>query len=66
MGGLVDYAHAGDFEGVLTYGIDIDWLIPHSNPQTTVRVYEVETVTVSGQHLYTVAFDVDSANPIGR
>jgi len=63
---MVDYAQAGDFEGVLTYGVGIAWPIPHSNPQIPVRVYEVETVTPSGQHLYTVALDVDAANPTGR
>ncbi len=62
---MVDYAQAGDFEGVLTYGIGIAWPIAHSNPQIAVRAYEVETVTASGQHLYTVAFDVDATNPAG-
>jgi hypothetical protein len=66
LGRMVDYAQAGDSEGVLTYGIGVAWPIPHSNPQIPVRAYEVETVTASGRHLYTVAFDVDSANPTGR
>jgi hypothetical protein len=58
---MVDYAPAGDFEGVLTYGIGVTWPIPHSNPQIQVRAYEVRTVTASGQHLYTVAIDVRTA-----
>lgn len=60
---MVDYAQAGDFEGYVTYGIGIAWPVAHSNPQFAVRAYEVETVTASGQHQYTVAIDVDATNP---
>ena len=60
---MAGYALGGDFEGVLTYGIGITWPIPHSNPQFAVRAYEVETVTASGQHRYTVAIDIDATNP---
>jgi hypothetical protein len=59
---MVDYAQAGDFEGALTYGIGITWPIPHSNPQFAVRAYEVERVTASGQHLYTVAIDIATSS----
>jgi hypothetical protein len=58
---MVDYAQAGDFEGVLTYGIGIAWPVPHSNPQIAVRAYEVETLTAQGQHRYVVAIDVDAS-----
>jgi hypothetical protein len=58
----VDYAQAGDYEGVLSYGVGVAWPIAHSNPQIAVRVYEVETIKASGQHLYTVAFDIDATN----
>ncbi|HEY5183451.1 MAG TPA: hypothetical protein VIM19_00780 [Actinomycetes bacterium] len=57
---MADYAEAGDFEGVLTYGVGITWPIPHSNPQFLVRAYEVETVAPDGQHQYVVAIDVDA------
>jgi hypothetical protein len=60
---VVDYARAGDFEGVLSYGVGIAWPIPHSNPQIQVRVYEVERVGTDGRYLYTVAFDIDATNP---
>lgn len=60
---MTDFAQAGDFEGVLTYGIGISWPIPHSNPQFAVRAYEVETVTAAGQHRYTVAVDIDASAP---
>ncbi|HET9172297.1 MAG TPA: hypothetical protein VFN97_22920 [Actinospica sp.] len=60
---MVDYARAGDFEGILVYGIGITWPIPQSNPQIPVRVFEVETVTATGQHLYTVAVDIDATDP---
>ena len=60
---MVDYTNAGDFEGYLSYGIGIAWPIPQSNPQFAIRAYEVETVTASGQHLYTVAIDIDSTAP---
>jgi hypothetical protein len=42
---MTDYARAGDYEGVLTYGIGSTRAVLHSNPQTSVRVYEVEVVT---------------------
>ena len=57
---MVGYARAGDFEGVLTYGIGITWPNPRSNPQIQVRAYEVERVTAQGQHRFVVAIDVDS------
>jgi hypothetical protein len=60
---MASYAQAGDFEGVLTYGIGITRPVLHSNPQFAVRAYEVETVTASGQRRYTVAIDVDASNP---
>ena len=59
---MTDYAQAGDFEGVLSYGIGITWPVAHSNPQFPVRAYEEETVT-GGQHRYTVAIDIDASNP---
>ena len=55
---MTDFAQAGDFEGVLTYGIGVARPIPHSNPQPAVRVYEVETITANGQHRYVVAIDI--------
>jgi len=57
---MVDYAQAGDFEGVLTYGIGIAWPYLHSNPQIGVRAYEVELLTAQGQHNYIVAIDVEA------
>ena len=60
---MADYAQAGDFEGVLTYGIGIAWPIPQSNPQIPVRIFEIEKVTAQGQHLYVVAVDVDARQP---
>lgn len=57
---MASYAQAGDYEGVLTYGIGISWPNPHSNPQIQVRAYEVERVTAQGQHQFVVAIDVDS------
>jgi hypothetical protein len=60
---MTDYAQGGDFEGVLTYGIGVTSPVAHSNPQFPVRAYELETVTASGQHLYTVAIDIDASNP---
>ena len=63
---MASYARGGDFEGVLTYGIGITGPVLHSNPQFAVRAYEVETVTASGQHRYTVAIDVDASNPAWR
>jgi hypothetical protein len=59
---MTDYAQAGDFEGVLSYGIGIAWPAGHSSPQIPVRAYEEETVA-GGQHRYTVAIDIDAGNP---
>jgi hypothetical protein len=61
---MVAYAPAGDFEGVVTYGIGIGWPVANANPQIAVRAYEVQMVTHSGQRLYVVAIDVD-ATPLG-
>jgi hypothetical protein len=58
---MTDYTQAGDFEGVLSYGIGISWPAAHSNPQFPVRAYEEETVA-GGQHRYIVAIDVDASN----
>ena len=58
---MTDYAQAGDFEGVLTYGIGYTRAVLLSNPQTAVRAYEVETVTAAGQHRYVVAIDINAA-----
>jgi hypothetical protein len=60
---MTDFAQAGDFEGVLTYGIGITSPVPHSNPQFPVRAYELETVTATGQHRYAIAIDIDASNP---
>jgi hypothetical protein len=58
---MTDFAQAGDFEGVLSYGIGVTRAVLHSNPQTLVRAYEVETVTAAGQHRYVVAIDINAA-----
>ena len=52
---IVGFVQAGDFEGGLNYGIAVAF--PLHNGQVPVRVVEVASVTTSGQHLYTVAFD---------
>jgi hypothetical protein len=57
----IGYAQAGDYEGVLTYGIGYTRAVSLSNPQTYVRAYEVETVTAAGQHRYVVAIDINAA-----
>jgi len=59
---MVAWAPAGDFEGVLSYGIGVDWPAPHANPQFPVRAVEVEKVTSQGQHLYIVAFDINAGS----
>ena len=59
---MTDYAQAGDFEGVLSYGIGVTWPAGHASQQLPVRAYEEETVA-GGQHRYTVAIDIDASNP---
>lgn len=61
MSRMLSYANAGDFEGVLSYGIGINRPVPQSNPQYAVRAYEVELLTPQGQHRYVVAIDVDAS-----
>ncbi|MFF2245320.1 hypothetical protein ACFVTM_14195 [Arthrobacter sp. NPDC058130] len=56
---LTSYAPAGDFEGVLSYGIGVGR--PMSTvPETKVRINEVEKIE-QGQHLYVVAIQLDSS-----
>ena len=55
---LTSYAPAGDFEGVLTYGIGVGRPM-NPVPETKVRVYEVEKIE-QGQHLYVVAIQLDA------
>jgi hypothetical protein len=55
---LTRYAPAGDFEGVLTYGIGVGR--PGStHPRARVRTYEVEKIE-QGQHLYVVVIQIDT------
>ena len=56
---LTGYAPAGDFEGVLSYGLGVGRPMP-TVPETRVRVYEVEKIQ-QGQHLYVVAIQLDSS-----
>jgi hypothetical protein len=58
---MTDFAQAGDYEGVLSYGTGSTRAVPLSNPQTSIRAYEVETVTAAGQHRYVVAIDINAA-----
>ena len=60
MDRMVAWAPAGDFEGVLTFGIGMHRTILQSNPQYQVRAIEVEKTTAQGQHLYVVALDIES------
>ncbi len=57
---LTRYAPAGDFEGVLTYGIGVGRPM-NPVPKTKVRVYEVEKIE-QGQHLYVVAIQLDASS----
>lgn len=57
---LTSYKAAGDFEGVLSYGIGVGR--PAKNiPQTKVRIYEVEKIE-QGQHVFVVAIQLDATN----
>ena len=63
---MTGWAPAGDFEGVLTYGIGITRPAGRSNSQLALRVTEVAKVTPQGQHLYVVAIDVSTAARAGQ
>lgn len=54
---LTSYAPAGDFEGVVSYGLGVG-RPGTAAPQTKVRVYEVEKIE-QGRHLYVVAIQLD-------
>jgi len=55
---LARYAAAGDFEGYVSYGLGVG-RPADTNPQTRVRVYEVEKIE-QGRHLYVVAIQLDA------
>ena len=55
---LTSYAQAGDFEGVLSYGLGVGRAAA-TVPETRLRVYEVEKIQ-QGRHLYVVAIQLDS------
>ena len=55
---LTSYAPAGDFEGVLSYGIGVGRPMDPV-PETKVRVWEVEKIE-RGQHVYVVAVQLDA------
>lgn len=57
---LTSYAPAGDFEGVLSYGIGVGRPV-ETVPETKVRVYEVEKIE-GGQHLFVVAVQLDATS----
>jgi hypothetical protein len=57
---LTRYAPAGDFEGVLSYGIGVG-RPGTAVQQTKVRVYEVEKIE-QGRHLYVVAIQLDASS----
>ena len=55
---LTSYVPAGDFEGVLSYGIGVG-RPTDPVPETKVRVWEVEKIE-RGQHVYVVAVQLDA------
>ncbi|WP_432825509.1 AMIN-like domain-containing (lipo)protein [Dactylosporangium sp. CA-092794] len=57
MAVMADYAPAGDYEGVLTYGIGVG-RAGQGNPQPLVRAYEVVRAVAGGSYEYTVAIDI--------
>jgi hypothetical protein len=59
---MTAWAEAGDYEGVLTFGIGVTWPVPHSNPQIPIRITELGETTAQGTHLYVLAIDVETAN----
>lgn len=63
-----EYAQAGDFEGILSYGLSNYRTITQSNPQTGVRVTELKKSDGSGGYRYVVAFDIQNrgigGNPV--
>jgi hypothetical protein len=57
---LARYAPAGDFEGVLIYGIGVG-RSPKDAPQTKVRIYEVERIE-RGRRTCIIAIQLDATN----
>ena len=62
---IAGYAQAGDFEGVITYGVGSFRTVPNSNVQPKVRVFEVSKSDGLGGRLYIVAVDIQTAT-LGR
>jgi hypothetical protein len=59
---MTGWAQAGDYEGVLTFGIGVSWPVAHANPQIPIRITELGETTAQGTHLYVLAIDIDTAN----
>jgi hypothetical protein len=64
---MTSWAQAGDFEGVLTFGIGISLPGHQSDQHIPVRITELEKISTLGAHthLYVVAIDVDAAGDSG-
>lgn len=62
------YAQAGDFEGVITYGVANYRTVTESNPQALVRTLEIKKSDGHGGYLYVVAVDIQNrgmgGNPV--
>ena len=54
---MTSYSNAGDYKGVLSYGIGVGGT--GNNPGDQVRVPEVEKIE-QGQHVYVVAVQLDT------
>jgi hypothetical protein len=57
---ITSYAQAGDFEGIITYGVGNFRTVTDSNPQVLVRTVEVKKGDGKGGSLYVVAFDIQT------
>ena len=58
---MTDSTSAGDFEGILTYGIGVTRPDPDTNGQLQVRVYEVTHRDASGEQRHYASIGNDSA-----
>lgn len=57
---IAAYAQAGDFEGVVTYGVGSFRSVANSNPQPLVRAVEVKQTDGHGGYRYIVAIDIQT------
>jgi hypothetical protein len=62
---ITGYTQAGDFEGIVSYGVSNYRTVANSNPQPQVRTSEAKSSDGHGGYLYQVSIDIQTQG-LGR